>query len=208
MAQAAARLTSLGVMVLALLREDEMHPYEMLRLMRHRRDDRIVPITGGTVYHTVARLERRGLIAEVGVDREGNRPERTTYRLADAGAQALLDWVREELARIDHPAEFRVALAESHNLDRAEVLDLLEQRRAALVEEDATTAAGLTQARARGVLDQYLVEVERQASLVAAELVWLDSFIARLTDPGFRWGVHDGDTLSDHYIAQRKAARQ
>lgn len=208
MAQTAGRLTPLGVMVLALLREDEMHPYEMLRLMRHRRDDRIVPITGGTVYHTVARLERRGLIAEVGVDREGNRPERTTYRLADAGAQALLDWVREELARIDHPAEFRVALAESHNLDRAEVLDLLGRRRAALVEEDATTAVGLAEARARGVLEQYLVEVERQSSLVAAELVWLDSFIARLTDPGLRWGVPDGDTLSDHYIAQRKAARQ
>lgn len=74
----ATRLTPLGVMVLALLREDPMHPYEMIRLMRQRHDDRIIALTNGTVYHTVARLERLGLVSEVGVDREGNRPERTT----------------------------------------------------------------------------------------------------------------------------------
>ena len=42
-------LTPLGVMVLALLREDDMHPYEMIRLMRHRHDDRIVSVTNGTM---------------------------------------------------------------------------------------------------------------------------------------------------------------
>ena len=47
-------------MVLALLGEGDMHPYEMIRLMRIRRDDRLVTITNGTMYHTVARLERAG----------------------------------------------------------------------------------------------------------------------------------------------------
>ena len=82
-----AKLTPLGVMVLALLREGDMHPYEMMRLMRHRRDDRLVPIQNGTFYHTVGRLERAGLLAEVGVDRDGNRPERTTYTLTDSGRE-------------------------------------------------------------------------------------------------------------------------
>src|SRR6218665_2381315 len=112
MRDAIARLTPLGVMVLALLREDAMHPYEMIRLMRQRHDDRIVPITNGTMYHTVARLERQGLVTEVGVGRDGNRPERTTYALTDAGDAAVTEWVRRELPRIDRPAEFRVALAQ------------------------------------------------------------------------------------------------
>ena len=116
-----AKLTPLGVMVLALLREGDMHPYEMMRLMRHRRDDRLVPIQNGTFYHTVGRLERAGLLAEVGVDRDGNRPERTTYTLTDSGRDIVLDWVRRELPRTDRPAEFRVALAEAHNLPREEV---------------------------------------------------------------------------------------
>ena len=96
----ATRLTPLGVMVLALLREDPMHPYEMIRLMRQRHDDRIVSITNGTLYHTVARLEKQGLLTEVGVDRDGNRPERTTYALTDAGEAAIIDWVRRELPRL------------------------------------------------------------------------------------------------------------
>ncbi|WP_258184368.1 hypothetical protein [Microbacterium foliorum] len=36
----AERLTPMGVMILALLREGDMHPYEMVRLMRARRDER------------------------------------------------------------------------------------------------------------------------------------------------------------------------
>jgi DNA-binding PadR family transcriptional regulator len=112
-------------MVLALLREDDMHPYEMIRLMRHRHDDRIVSVTNGTMYHTVARLEKQGLLAEVGVDRDGNRPERTTYALTDAGHAAVVEWVRRELPAIDRPAQFRVALAEAHNLPREEAIALL-----------------------------------------------------------------------------------
>ena len=110
MKDAVDRLTPLGLMVLALLGEGDMHPYEMIRLMRMRRDDRLVAITNGTVYHTVGRLERAGLVAEVGVDREGNRPERTTYTVTDAGASTVVEWVRRELPRTDRPAEFRVAL--------------------------------------------------------------------------------------------------
>src|SRR3954453_2332617 len=110
-----SRLTPLGVMVLAMLGEGDMHPYEMIRLMRQRRDDRLVAITNGTFYHTVGRLQRAGLLAEVGIDREGNRPERTTYAQTALGREAVGEWVRRELARIDRPAEFRIALAAAHN---------------------------------------------------------------------------------------------
>jgi len=118
-------LTPIAIMALALLREDDMHPYEMIRLLRHRRDDRMVTITNGTFYHTIARLQRAGLIDEVGNDRDGNRPERTTYTLLRAGADAVQTWLRAELPRVDHPIEFRVALAEAHNLERDEVIALL-----------------------------------------------------------------------------------
>ncbi|WP_366940344.1 PadR family transcriptional regulator [Microbacterium sp.] len=201
-------LTPMGVMVLGLLREDDMHPYEMLRLMRHRRDDRLLTLTTGTIYHTVARLERAGFVAEVGVDRDGNRPERTTYTLTSAGLGALQEWMREELVRIDRPVEFRIALSEASNLDRDEVLALLQQRRRALAEEDATGRAGLAAARAEGVPEQYLIEADRDIVVIAAELAWLDAFLLRLPDPGFAWGPDPVEHRSARYIAQRKAARQ
>jgi len=203
---AVARLTPLGVAVLALLSEGDMHPYEMIRLMHFRRDDRLVTITNGTVYHTVGRLERAGLIAEVGVDRDGNRPERTTYRQTDAGAAAVVEWVRRELPRVDHPAEFRVALAEVHGLDREEAIGLLEARRAALADSLASLADGHRHALDKGVPEQYLIEIDREEALLRAELAWMDATLARIADPHFAWG-RDA-TPSERYLAQRKAARQ
>lgn len=205
MKDAVDRLTPLGLMVLALLSEGDMHPYEMIRLMRMRRDDRLVAITGGTVYHTVARLERAGLVAEVGVDREGNRPERTTYAMTDAGSCAVREWVRRELPRIDRPAEFRIALAEAHNLDRSEVLELLGARRTALAAARIALENGHRSARDKGVPDQYLLEVDRDEAILAADLTWLDGLLARLAESDFAWGPEPEP--SERYLAQRKAAR-
>ena len=206
MADVVARLTPLGVAVLALLSEGDMHPYEMIRLMRLRRDDRLFTITNGTVYHTVARLERAGLIAEVGVDRAGNRPERTTYTQTDAGAAAVLEWVRRELPRVDRPAEFRVALAEVHDLEREEAMALLGDRRAALADALESLAAGRRQALDKGVPEQYLLEISREEALLQAELAWMDAILPRIADPDFAWGPDA--TPSERYLAQRKAARQ
>lgn len=200
------RLTPLGLMVLALLSEGDMHPYEMIRLMRMRRDERLVTITNGTVYHTVSRLEKAGLVSEVGVDREGNRPERTTYTVTDAGARAVVEWVRRELPRVDRPAEFRVALAEAHNLDRGEVIALLLARRTALADAHRALVEGHRFADAKGVPAQYLLEVDRDEALLAADLTWLDGLLVRLDASDFPWGP-DVEP-SERYIAQRKAARQ
>jgi DNA-binding PadR family transcriptional regulator len=203
-----AKLTPLGVMVLALLREGDMHPYEMMRLLRHRRDDRLVPIQNGTFYHTVGRLEREGLLAEVGVDRDGNRPERTTYTLTDGGREVVLEWVRRELPRTDRPAEFRVALAEAHNLPRDEVVELLGVRRSALADNLAMHTRGLADAELRGVPQQYLVELDREAVLLEAELAWLDRLRARLTDEAMPWGIADIPEATLHrLIALREAQR-
>ncbi|MFJ2543353.1 PadR family transcriptional regulator [Microbacterium sp. NPDC087589] len=201
------RLTPMGVMILALLREGDMHPYEMVRLMRARRDERLLTITNGTLYHTVARLQRAGLIDEVGIDREGNRPERTTYTLADAGTDALVDWLLRELSVIDRPAEFRIALAEAHNLERGDVIECLRSRRSALAEAHALHRDGLIGARRTGAPEQVLVEFERQEVLLDAELRWLDSLLERLEAEAFPWGPTSFEN-TDRYLAQRKAAQQ
>ncbi|WP_413354794.1 PadR family transcriptional regulator [Microbacterium sp. 1P06AB] len=206
MADAVSRLTPTAIMLLALLREDDMHTYEMVRLLRERRADRMIALTHGTIYHTVARLERQGHIVEVGSDRAGNRPERTTYALTDAGATALLIWIRRELVSIDDPERFRIALTEAHNLDRAEVITLLTQRRELLAASlDAHRSARET-AIAHGSHPQFLIEVHRQAALLAADIAWLDDAVEFIRRPDTVWGVVD-IPVTDRYLAQRESAR-
>lgn len=185
------RLTPLAAMLLAQLREGDSHPYEMMRLLHERKDDRLVPLQKGTIYHTVTRLERDGLVEEVRVDRDGNRPERTTYTLTPAGRAAIDAWVRAELPQIDRAAEFRVALAEAHNLDRDEVIALLDERRALLATSHDDHETALRGAHLRGVPEKYMIEVERQAALLAAELAWQDSLRTRLADDTLPWDAGD-----------------
>ncbi|MBS1905085.1 MAG: PadR family transcriptional regulator [Actinobacteria bacterium] len=195
-------LTPLGAMVLALLREGDMHTYEMARLLRARRDDRIVPISNGTLYHTVARLHGQGLLEEVGVDRDGNRPERTTYAVTPAGAEAVREWVRRELGGSRRQTSFRVALAEAHNLDRAEAVDLLTQRLTLLRQELETVGGALDGAATREVPEQYLLEPIRHRLMLEAEIDWLGTLIPRISSPAFGWGPDP-----EHLLAKRKAHR-
>jgi DNA-binding PadR family transcriptional regulator len=201
-------LTPLGVMVLALLREGDMHPYEMVRLLRARHDDRLLAITNGTLYHTVARLQRAGLLEEVGTDRDGNRPERTTYALTAAGRDTVTAWVRRELPRIDRDTDARIALAEAHNLERDEVIPLLRDRRAAVVESHTLHRDGLRAAGEKGVPAQVLVEIERQEVLLDAERRWLDTLLTRLESDALPWGPSAFQNDTERYRAQRKAAQQ
>ncbi|MCY1716060.1 helix-turn-helix transcriptional regulator [Microbacterium sp. SL62] len=200
-----SRLTPVAVMILATLREADMHTYELVRLLKERRDDRLVPLQKGTIYHTVARLERDGLLAEAGIDRDGNRPERTTYTILDAGHRALEEWVRAELPRIDRPSEFRVALSEAHNLERAEVIDLLDQRRAQLVASVEEHHDGLTAAAERETPEQFLIELRRQSALLAAELAWQDSLRARLADRSLAWGIAE---IPEHIKKKHRVSKE
>ncbi len=205
MIESHGQLTPLAVVALGMLREQPLHPYEIMRLIRQRGDERIVAVSTGTLYNTVKRLERDGLVTEVGVDRDGNRPERTTYAITEAGEAAARAWIQSELPRIDHPAEFRVALAEAHDLPREEASALLGERRGALKDHRDRLREGLGQARARGVPEQFLVEGRRESALLEAELAWLDETLVLLADPGTSWGV---DELSAETRARLTAYRE
>jgi DNA-binding PadR family transcriptional regulator len=94
------QLTPLGVSVLALLRERPMHGYEMFQTLVARREDRIVKVRPGSLYHVVYRLAQEKLIRQTSTGRAGNRPERTIFEITDldylvATTRAKIDWLRE-----------------------------------------------------------------------------------------------------------------
>jgi DNA-binding PadR family transcriptional regulator len=94
----AYQVTSLGISVLALLRERPMHGYGMFQTLTARHRDRMLRIRPGSLYHVVNRLAEEKLIRQAGTGRNGNWPERTTYDLTDAGADALTSRLHELVA--------------------------------------------------------------------------------------------------------------
>ncbi len=72
-----------------------MHPYEMATTMRERGKDQSIKLNYGALYTVVEALQQHGLIIAQETERAGRRPERTVYRLTDAGRMELIDWVSE-----------------------------------------------------------------------------------------------------------------
>jgi DNA-binding PadR family transcriptional regulator len=181
-------LTPLATMMLASLNERPMHCYEMYRLMLERHEDRVVKVKPGSLYHAMDRLVAHGLAEAVGIDREGGRPERTTYRITDAGRAAMSTWVREGLAEpVNEYPRFPVAIGEAHNLPRAEVGELLRRRIATLQCELDEAAALLEKAADRQALEVHLLDAHYMTEMTRAEIGWLSRLVTRVENEELAW---------------------
>jgi DNA-binding PadR family transcriptional regulator len=185
-------VTPLGISVLALLAERPMHPYEMYRLLLERHEDRRVKVRPGSLYHTVDRMAEVGLVEATGTERNGGRPERTTYQITEAGREALAERIRTLLAvPVNEYPQFPVALGEAHNLPRAEAVELLRTRTRRIEGEVAQCDALLRSAAERGVPEAYLLDTHYQREQLRTELNWLTDLIGRLEREELRWPNED-----------------
>jgi DNA-binding PadR family transcriptional regulator len=182
------RLTPLAVAALGLLAERPMHPYEMYQVLMHRREDRLVKVRPGTLYHTVGRLAAEDLVKAASTERDGNRPERTTYAILPAGREALEGELKELLAQpsAEYPS-FPQAVSEAHNLPAGVVLDLLGQRTAALQTHVAELEADARAAKSRGVEQRFWIEVLYQQAIANAELDWIRQLCSDITTGALPW---------------------
>src|SRR3569833_2159483 len=97
---ASAKLTPHAIADLELLHENPMHPIEMAQLMCVRYVDTRVNVKAGSLYHTVDRLHRGGVIEVVETQRDGRRPERTVYGMTQAGLDEFSQRGRELLGDV------------------------------------------------------------------------------------------------------------
>lgn len=189
------QLTPLAVMLLALLAEREMHPYEMFQTLVERGEDRLVKVRPGSLYHTVERLAEAELIRTTGIDRAGNRPERTRYALTEAGLRRLQARVTEMLrAPVNEYPQFLIALDEAHNLPREQVIDLLSEYAAALATDLAEITEALDGAGVSAVPEVYWLSWKYLLHTKQAELDWVGSLIERIKSKDLEWPnypIHD-----------------
>jgi DNA-binding PadR family transcriptional regulator len=172
----------LGLAVLSTVSARPMHPYEMASLMRARGKDRDMPIKWGSLYTVVRNLEKHGFLAVAENVRQGGRPERTVFRITDAGRAELADWVRELIAvpEREHP-RFEAGLSVIGALTPDEVTALLFDRLAALERDNAERRADLAIA-AEEVPRISLIEADYDLTMREAEALWVRSLLAELTD--------------------------
>ena len=189
-------LTPIALAAMELLHEGPRHPYDMSQTMQERETWRLLKITVGSLYHAIDWLAANGLIEAVETSREGRRPERTTYRLTQAGRDAYTLRVRDIVA---HPATeyplYALAIALLHTLDRADALAQLRKRAIALEAAVAADRVYRRRLTEQGVPELYWVDVDLKLRLREAELAWTRELVDRLETHRLPW---PNTTAADH----------
>jgi DNA-binding PadR family transcriptional regulator len=177
------------MVVLAHLAEEPMHVYRMQQLIKERAKDTVVNVAQrNSLYQTIARLVRDGLVCLQRTAREEKRPERVVYQLTDEGRATLDRWLEEMLGT---PArefpEFPAALAFLALLPPRRVRERLQARRAELQARLAASRTAMAGAMQAGLPRLFLLEDEYKNALIQAELAWLDGVIDDLTRRRLTW---------------------
>jgi DNA-binding PadR family transcriptional regulator len=175
----------LALSLLTLLTERPMYPYEMATQLRHRGKDNAIKINWGSFYTVVQNLEKYGFIEAVEVAREGRQPERTTYQITEAGRAELMDWMRELLSVPEREyTSFEAALGDSAVLPPDELIDLLQQRLAALEKANDRIQAELSKLLTE-LPRLFLIESEFYLAQRRAEEEWVRGLLAEFTSGTF-----------------------
>jgi DNA-binding PadR family transcriptional regulator len=194
------RSNPLALAVLVCLAEQPRHPYEVATTLRQRQKHQSVRLNYGSLYGVVESLERRGLIEAQETRRSGRLPERTVYRLTEAGRIEVHDWLTELLSTPvkEYPA-FQAALSFLPALPPGDVATLLAERAQHLQAELAQAAATRELAQKAGLPRLFWVEGEFDMVLREAELGYVRQLAADISSgalDGTAWW-HEMHTRND-----------
>jgi DNA-binding PadR family transcriptional regulator len=178
----------LAMVVLELLHESPMHPYEIQQKIRERQLNRLTKVTVGSLYHAVEKLQADGLIEVVETSREGKRPERTTYRLTGTGLDAFRAEVVANLSEVgaEYP-RFAMALQHLHTVRKDEALAELVRRAHALEKKLAVADVAIAELTSRSVEPLFWIDREYTRAMRQAELDWVRRLIDQLSTDELTW---------------------
>lgn len=198
----------LALAILALLAAGKpMHPYEMASVLRRTGKEHDMKIKWGSLYTVVQNLEKHDLIKATGSDRDGRRPERTSYAITGAGRAELTDWM-SELLSVPEPEQSRfvAALSVLGVISPDEVPVLLSQRLQRLEASIAASRTAVDEA-AKTVPWLFLIESDYELAIQQAEADWVRALLAQFAEgtlPGIAlWReYHKTGQLPDELMAK------
>jgi len=175
-------------MVLWQLYAEPMHVYKMQKLFEATGKDRVINIRSrASLYQTLERLQRHGLVEAVETVRIEGYPDRVVYATTDAGREVAGEWLRQMLRTTDNDyPEFLAALSILFGLPPDEARAELELRTRRLSAQLAETEAEVAAAPPE-LPRLFLLEEEYRAALLSAEVSFLGGVIEDLKTGRLTW---------------------
>lgn len=120
---------SMKLVILGLLQEKDMHPYEIMLIMKERMYDQMMKLQMGSLYYAVDKLAQEEHIEAVETIRSNDRPDKTIYRITGKGKALFEQLILQQIKKMElvfHP--LYMALALSLYIDQDKVEKILEER--------------------------------------------------------------------------------
>ncbi|MFC5405555.1 PadR family transcriptional regulator [Cohnella soli] len=120
---------SIKLLVLGLLMEKELHPYEIRQTIKGRNWDQTFRVKDGSLYYAVDQLRQDGYIevSETIPVPGDNRPDKTVYRITESGKAQLHDMLYAQMGQSfypQHPLFMTLPFVRHLDLERVEDLVL------------------------------------------------------------------------------------
>jgi DNA-binding PadR family transcriptional regulator len=193
--------SSLGLIVLWQLFEGPMHVYRIQKMFEAQGKDRVVNVRSrASLYQTIERLERHGLVEVHETRRAEGYPDRVVYAITDAGRDVARQWLREMLhdTEGEYP-EFIAALSILFGLEPDDARAELELRAEKLQAALDGTERGLAAADV-GLPRLFLLEEEYRKAMLEAELSWLGGVIDDLREGRLTWSEEWLRELAEKFL--------
>ena len=177
--------------VLGLLKEREMHGYELRKQLGAMLGP-LWQVSWGSLYPTLRRLAKAGAVEKVDPEPVRRRTSKsaatrtsgrrkTVYRVTPAGEQMFASMLEETGAAVD-AEHFTLKLAFFRYLGPEARLVLLERRRAYLLDRLAQLKANLREYRER--MDAYALSLQNHDLLsTESDIAWIDELITKERNP-------------------------
>ncbi len=168
----------LELAILGLLKEQELHGYEL----KKRLADTVGSSSGsgasfGSIYPALGRLEKAGAVMAVPVHVGAGRGKKV-YAITDRGDQLFEELLAADAGSNEDERAFNLRLAFARYLSRDARIGMLERRRAYLLERRARTRGVIRHGWDR--FDAYTRSLmEHGNETTERDISWLDRLIAR-----------------------------
>ena len=181
---------STDICILGIVNEKPRHGYEIEKIIEHRGIRNWVDIRFSSVYNTLSRLERKGLLTSETTLDEKNRP-RKIYRITREGLEKLKEEVFNCLSNpVKQKSTFDLGLANLPVLSKREVLMALN-RYLEKLESKKRFYRERIRFFGRAGNDIAVLLFERPYRLLLAEMRWLRSVVKRIESGEIRMEIID-----------------
>ncbi|WP_168122968.1 PadR family transcriptional regulator [Paenibacillus sp. HB172176] len=98
-------MSSMKLLILGLLMENERHPYEIRQTIKMRNWHTTFNVRDGSLYYAVDQMREHDLIeaSEIVTIPGENRPDKTIYRITEKGRKAFLKLLDKQILQVNYP---------------------------------------------------------------------------------------------------------